>query len=101
MLEKDVIKKIRSWLKTIDGCWCVKNYGHVFARIGLPDLFIVYRGRLIAIETKATGKEPTDAQHLTLNELKKAGAYAAWFDSPSNAIAWLKQTITSIDRELS
>lgn len=38
------------------------------------DFLVCYRGRFIAIETKAPGKEPTDLQKVTLRAMERAGA---------------------------
>ena len=41
---------------------------------GLPDLFAIKKGKLLAIEVKRPGKKPTEIQEYMLNELFEHGA---------------------------
>ena len=42
------------------------------------DFIGCYRGRFFAIETKAPGGQPTQRQSIVIEELRGAGAMAAW-----------------------
>lgn len=100
MLEKEVVKRIKTWCKAND-FFFLKHNGSAFAQMGIPDLILCYCGQFIAIEAKATGKEPTEAQLLKLHEIRDHYGYAAWFDDPQDAIQWLKDIKNTIDREWS
>jgi hypothetical protein len=45
------------------------------------DFLCCVKGRFLAIETKAEGKEPTPRQAQCLAEIKQAGGVAFWVDS--------------------
>jgi hypothetical protein len=56
-------------------------------RAGLPDLLILFRGQLIAVELKSRGGRCSAAQRLTREALIAAGG--AWWEAPSaNAAMW-------------
>lgn len=82
MLEKDIIRKTCAWVRLAYGseAKCVKIHGGPFMENGLPDLFILVRGRFIAAEAKQPGKRPSPIQMRRLQEFRDAGALAFWFD---------------------
>ena len=53
------------------------------ARAGVPDRILVFprSGRVIFIELKATGQQPTPLQRRELNRIAAQGAYSCWADS--------------------
>jgi hypothetical protein len=56
-------------------------------RAGLPDLLILFRGQLIAVELKSRGGRCSAAQRLTREALIAAGG--AWWEARSaNAAMW-------------
>jgi hypothetical protein len=56
-------------------------------RAGLPDLLILFRGKLIAVELKSRGGRCSPAQRLTREALIAAGG--AWWEARSaNAAMW-------------
>lgn len=61
-----------------EGVFAWKTHGSAFARAGLPDVFVLYRGRLVAVEIKVGDNEPSPIQIKTLEKLKAAGCLAFW-----------------------
>lgn len=54
---------------------------------GFPDRqFILNKGRVVWVEFKAPGEKPTPLQQYRLNELKKNGHFAFWFDNTAEAV---------------
>jgi len=49
---------------------------------GSSDLIGIYKGRFLAIEVKAPGKEPTPEQLNFIQQVKKAGGVAGGVTSP-------------------
>jgi len=56
---------------------------------GYPDLvgIVPPTGRFLAIEVKAAGKVPTEAQVMMLDMMRAKGAIAFWADSVASALA--------------
>lgn len=50
-------------------------------RRAAPDRIFVFQGRVLFIEFKRLGNEPTDQQREELDDLRKVGAHAIWLDS--------------------
>lgn len=59
---------------------------------GIPDFIICFRGRFIAVETKAPGKKPTRFQELQLSAVSAAGGAALVVDSEA-AIILLQEAL--------
>lgn len=62
------------------------------------DCLICYRGRFIAVETKAPGKKPTDRQKMIISQILAAGGIALVVDGDT-AIEKLREVLESIDHE--
>ena len=60
-------------LNTPAGLMTVEGRTFSMGEPGRADLHVCYRGRFIAIETKAPGKQPTDAQLRYRDRVIKAG----------------------------
>jgi len=89
MNEKDIIKQIRDYLKTLEGCFSFKMHGGQFGAAGIPDLIICYKGRFIALEVKAEKGRTTILQEATLRRIRAAGGIAEVVRSVSDAQAIL------------
>ncbi len=80
MTESMITEKIVAYLKRLrergEPIWWAKIHGGPMQRAGLPDLLILHRGRLLAVEIKRPGKHPTRLQAHTLAALRAAGAEA-------------------------
>jgi len=78
MLEKDIVTKIKGYLKTVPGCFAWKEHGGMYGTAGLPDLICCYRGKFVAFEVKTPGGDgrPTGSltklQEITLQRIREA-----------------------------
>lgn len=57
-------------------------------RRSVPDRIIIYGGRVLFVELKATGKKPTEAQVRDHERRRAAGAEVVWLDS-CDAVGWV------------
>ena len=76
MKEKDLIKKISDYLKTVDNLFFWKEHGGMYGTSGIPDLIVCYKGRFIAFECKVGKNEATILQSVTIKQIIAAGGYA-------------------------
>ena len=75
MLENDLQRKIQKYLKSkLSNSVVWKNHGNQYSVIGLPDIMCVYKEKIICIEVKIPGNQPTKLQEVTLKKLSEAGA---------------------------
>jgi hypothetical protein len=72
------------------GAKIIKTHGGAYGR-GQPDLFCVYRGRVVIVECKAPGKRhnTTKLQDAELEQWRLAGAITDVVDSPAQFTAIL------------
>ena len=75
MREKIIENKIKKYLKSV-GAYFVKQHGNAFAKSGVPDIFVCYRGVFLGIEVKNEKNKPTLLQKHHLLEIQKAGGIA-------------------------
>ena len=52
------------------------------------DFLGCYRGKFVALETKAPGRKPTPRQTLTLQAMADAGAEVWWGDDYDDFVVW-------------
>ena len=71
-LEKTIVANGMAELRR-RGYWAVKNHGNEFSVKGLPDVFAIKEGRIIAIEFKRPGEDPTKIQMLIMSQLESFG----------------------------
>lgn len=76
MNESDLVKKIKTYLGTVEDCFYWKEHGGQYGTAGIPDIIVCYRGRFIAFECKAGGNKATVLQEITIRKILKAGGYA-------------------------
>ena len=58
MLEKDIVKAIMKYLKTVPRCFAWKEHGGMYGTAGIPDIIACVDGRFYAFEVKTdSGKE--------------------------------------------
>lgn len=76
MKEKDLIKKISEYLKTVNDLFFWKEHGGQYGTAGIPDLIICYKGRFIGLECKVGRNKPTILQEVTIKQILRAGGYA-------------------------
>jgi len=61
------------------GCLVMKLAGP--NQKGQPDRMFIYRGKVLFIEFKSPGKQPTALQYRWLNDLTAQGVMACWRDN--------------------
>jgi hypothetical protein len=76
MLEKDIVKQIMRYLKTLPECFCWKQHGGQYGTAGLPDVILCYHGRFVAFEVKTPSGKLTKLQEITLNKINASKGYA-------------------------
>lgn len=74
MLEKDTIKSIMKYLKTVPNCFCWKEHGGMYGTAGLPDIISCVDGRFCAFEVKTETGKPTKLQEATIKRFEKPAA---------------------------
>lgn len=78
MLERDIEAYLVKRCASI-GALCDKFTSP--QRRAVPDRLIIFNGRVLFVETKATGKKPTEAQVRDHERRRAAGAEVVWLDS--------------------
>lgn len=73
MKEKVVVKKIRDYIKSLNGI-SYKTTGGVYCERGASDLMICLNGHTICCEVKLPGNKPTPVQVQWMNQWQKIGA---------------------------
>ena len=88
---KDACKK---YLKSI-GAWFFMPVSNGMGQVGIPDIICCYKGRFLAIETKAPGKRAntTPNQDRVIEAIKGADGWAIVVDN----VEQLQEFITSIE----
>lgn len=76
MLEKDLVKKIIEYLRSLPNCYCWKEHGGQYGTAGVPDVIACVSGRFVAFEVKVGKNKPTKLQEHTIEKIKKAGGTA-------------------------
>jgi len=75
MLESTIQTSILKYLKGFPHPRFVWKVSDRF-RSGIPDILFIYKGKVIFIEVKQPGKEPTPIQSNTIDTLNKCGVHA-------------------------
>ena len=86
---KDKIKKI---LKA-HNIYYAMPYGAGYGNAGVPDFLCCWKGRFLAIETKAEGGKVTALQRKNISEIEEAEG-DVWVVSPTNIDSfelWIKE----------
>ena len=65
MLEKDIIAKIRAYLKTVPNCFFWKEHGGQYGTAGIPDIIACINGHFFGFEVKTDKGKPTTLQTVT------------------------------------
>ena len=76
MKEKDLVKKISDYLKTIEDLFFWKEHGGQYGTAGIPDIIVCYKGIFLAFECKVGKNKPTVLQEVTIRQILRAGGYA-------------------------
>ena len=76
MLEKDIVKAILKYLKTVPNCFSWKEHGGMYGTAGIPDIICCYCGRFFAFEVKTETGKLTKLQESTIRKIKEAKGQA-------------------------
>lgn len=76
MLEKDIVKAIMKYLKTVPRCLAWKEHGGMYGTAGIPDIIACVDGRFYAFEVKTETGKPTGLQEATIRKILNAGGVA-------------------------
>ena len=76
MLEKDIVKAIMKYLKTVPNCFCWKEHGGMYGTAGIPDIIACINGHFYGFEVKTEGGKPTKLQETTIRKILAAGGTA-------------------------
>ena len=76
MLEKDIVKAILKYLKTVPNCFSWKEHGGMYGTAGIPDTICCYCGRFVAFEVKTEAGKLTKLQEATIRKIKEAKGQA-------------------------
>ena len=76
MLEKDIVKAILKYLKTVPNCFSWKEHGGMYGTAGIPDIICCYCGRFVAFEVKKETGKLTKLQEVTIRRIKEAKGQA-------------------------
>lgn len=74
--EAAIQAAILRYLNGLPGCRAENNHGNGWQGAGRPDIYGCYRGRMIVIEVKRPGEQPTKLQMHRLEQWAAAGAVA-------------------------
>ena len=95
MKEKDLIKAIGKYLKTVPGLFFWKEHGGMYGTAGIPDIIVCYKGKFIAFEAKVGYNKPTELQTQTINQITRSGGLAQVVYS----VDAVRETIAAMDKE--
>ncbi|MBQ2212339.1 MAG: VRR-NUC domain-containing protein [Ruminococcus sp.] len=76
MLEKDTVKAILKYLKTVPNCFSWKEHVGMYGTAGIPDIICCYCGRFVAFEVKTETGKLTKLQEATIRKIKEAKGQA-------------------------
>lgn len=77
MKEKDIVKRIKEYLKTVPGCFFWKEHGGQYGTAGIPDIIACIEGHFYGFEVKTDTGKPTKLQEATIRKINEAGGTAA------------------------
>ena len=92
MLEKDVVAKIRAYLKTVPHCFFWKEHGGQYGTAGIPDIIACIDGHFFGFEVKTDTGKPTALQEATIRKILNAGGTAAVVRSVGEVSALIEGT---------
>ena len=76
MKEVDIVKAIMKYLKTVPGCFCLKEHGGMYGTAGIPDIIACINGHFYGFEVKTENGKPTKLQEATIRKILAAGGTA-------------------------
>jgi Holliday junction resolvase len=88
-LEKTIVNSVMAVARSM-GYWVMKNHGSQFSVAGLPDVLCIREGRVVWLEAKRPGEEPTRIQEHRMRELIGVGCPVAVVRSAGDAKTFLE-----------
>ena len=76
MAERDIVAKIRNYLKTVPHCFFWKEHGGKYGTAGIPDIIACIGGRFYGFEVKTDTGKPTKLQEAVMRKINAAGGTA-------------------------
>ena len=76
MAERDIVAKIRNYLKTVPRCFFWKEHGGKYGTAGIPDIIACIDGHFFGFEVKTEKGKPTVLQEATIRKILKSGGTA-------------------------
>ncbi len=67
-----------------------KKRFHRFGKKGSGDIFGLFKGNFLSVETKKPGESPTEDQWKFITDINANGGYAWWFDNFEDFELWFK-----------
>lgn len=98
--ESKVKKKLIDYLKSLGSdCFYYMPVQNGMGQSGIPDILCCIKGRMVALECKATRKnDPTALQSFALDRIQKAGG-VAWVVDDENVEQAIANIQEAIDNE--
>lgn len=72
MPEKEIVKAILKYLKTVPYCFAWKEHGGLYGTAGIPDIIACIGSKFIAFEVKNPSGKLTKLQEITIQKIKDA-----------------------------
>ena len=76
-MEKDIVRNIIRYLKTLPQTFVWKEHGGMYGTAGIPDVICCHKGLFLAFEVKTQTGKATLLQEITLKKIVEAGGIAA------------------------
>lgn len=76
--ETERTKDVLEWMNAQPGVYAFKKHTGAQGEGGHPDIFACRNGRMVLVEMKKPGEEPTARQYERLRAWRKAGAAVCW-----------------------
>lgn len=76
MKEREIVKVIMAYLKTVPGCFCWKEHGGMFGTAGIPDIIACIDGHFYGFEVKTETGKTTKLQEAVMRKISAAGGTA-------------------------
>ena len=95
MAERDIVAKIRNYLKTVPDCFFWKEHGGKYGTAGIPDIIACINGHFFGFEVKTENGKPTVLQEAMIRKILRAGGTAAVVRSVDEVRALVEGTLQS------
>lgn len=90
MKESTIVKRVLDVCRQC-GWMAWKIHGSAYQLDGIPDVIAIRAGRVVFMEAKRPGEEPTPKQRHRMRQLESFGARCAVVESGGDAKAFLEQ----------